>query len=164
MKRWMACLLGLLLCMSAFCACKEDVPEQKGEPYSFAVDGIAFTPGGDAGAPLAAWKGAAPQISVKGSCLDGVDGEDVTYVFTDFRIQTFRTGASEVIRWVILQSDAVKTGKGIAIGDSAEQMKTAYGQPTEETASLSVYESGGTRLRFTHRDGVITKIEYTVSE
>ena len=163
MKRWMACLMCLLLCMSALCACKEQVTEQKGEPYSFAVDGIVFTPGED-GSALADWKGAAPQVSVKGSCLDGVDGEDVTYVYTDFRIQTFRTEAGEEIRWVILQSDAVKTGKGIAIGDTAEQMKAAYGEPTEETATLAVYEGGGTRLRFTHRDGVITKIEYTVSE
>ena len=165
MKKRMIVWMLAVLCMLLAVSCGEEPNEQSGlEPYSFTVDGVVFTPGADAGAVFAVWRGKAPQISVKASCLGGVDGEDVTYVYDGFRIQTFRSSEGEEIRWVILMSDVVTTSKGITIGSTVDQAKTTYGEPAETSDSLIVYQQGGTKLRFKHRDGVITAVEYTVSE
>lgn len=154
-----------LLCMLLAVSCGDDTKPHDGlEPYSFVVDGVVFTPGADASSVFAVWKGKTPQISVKASCLGGVDGEDVTYVYDDFRIQTFRSSEGEELRWVILMSDAMATTKGIAVGSAVDQVKATYGEPVEESDSLLVYLQGGTKLRFKHREGAVTSIEYTVAE
>ena len=158
-----------MLCLCLLVACQENPTEQtpEGDPYSFLLDGVTFTPGGGASSVFAVWKGEAPQISKKASCLGGVDGEDVTYVYSGFYIQTFRENANdpnEQIRWVVLTDDSVETTKGIAIGATAQAVKDTYGEAKTETASLLLYESGGTHLRFELRDGEVKKISYSVAE
>ena len=168
-KQWIAWLLSIV-CLLALVACNGggNGGEQtgEGEPYSFVINGSVITPGEGVGSLFVTLNGEAPQISVKASCLGGVDGEDVTYSYKSFRVQTFRSQANgeEQIRWVILSDDSVETVKGIAIGDTVEQVKQAYGEPTRTTDSLLIYQRGGTLLRFKQRDGGITNIDYTVAE
>ncbi len=163
MKKSVLCVLLVAIVLLLLTACNGGGNEQdEKDPHVFVIDGITVTPGKDAGETLAALSGKNPQTSVKSSCLGGVDGEDVTYVYVGFRIQTFRTGESEVIRWVILSDDSVQTDKGISIGATTDAVKTAYGTPTEESGSYLIYESSSTKLRFGHRNGTITNIEYTV--
>ena len=69
-----------------------------------------------------------------------------------------------VIVSVTLTDDSVSTAKGIAIGAAAQSVVDAYGEPTDKTDSLYLYERGGTQLRFGLRDGVVTNISYTISE
>ncbi len=168
--QWIALFLSIG-CLLSLAAC--DANRGKGEqtqaedPYSFVIEGSTITPGKGIGSLFVTLNGEAPQISVKASCLGGVDGEDVTYSYKGFRVQTFRTGegdAEEEIRWVILTDDSVQTVKGIAIGDTAEKVSATYGEPSRTTDSLLIYQRGGTLLRFKIRDGVVTNIDYTVAE
>jgi hypothetical protein len=163
-RNWIALLLAML-CAIGFCACQKDEP--KDEPYAFVVDGVKVIPGEKASGALGALASRNPSVSAKGSCLGGVDGEDVNYVYQGFRIQTFRLSegdANEEIRWITFMDDSIKTEEGIAIGATVEAVKEAYGEPAETTGGTLIYRRGGTELRFGTRDGVVSGISYTVSE
>ena len=166
-KGWITAILLLLsACLITACT-PAQMEEPQGEPYAFTVDGVSFTPGGSAASVFAVWRGQAPKISTVGSCFQGVDGEDVAYVYTSFHILTFRESAADtegVIVSISLTDDSVATAKGIAIGASAQAVKDAYGTPTAETDSLYIYERGGTQLRFGLREGTVTNISYTLAE
>ncbi len=166
MSKWLTVLLAVL-CMVALVSCNKDEPKTGDEPYAFAVDGVKVAPGEKASDALGALASRNPGKSTKGSCLGGVDGEDVTYVYQGFQIQTFRLkegDPDEEIRWVIFTDDSVKTEEGISIGATVEAVKEAYGTPTSETESTLTYRRGGTELRFETRNGAVNGISYTVSE
>jgi hypothetical protein len=167
-NKWLAVLLAAL-CLLSLVACKGDEPEigGDGELYGFVIDGVKVIPGAKASDALTALASQNPATSSKGSCLGGVDGEDVNYVYAGFRIQTFRLkegDANEEIRWITLTDDSVKTEEGIAIGSTVEALKAAYGEPVETTSSTIIYRSGKTELRFETRDGAVIGIAYTVAE
>lgn len=164
MKRTVILCLVALLCLPMLFACNGGEQKPTGTPFVFQVENTAVYPGMMAGDVLTALSAKNPQISVSSSCLGGVDGEDVTYVYQGFRIQTFRTASSEEIRWVILSDDSVKTVEGIAIGDTADAVKSVYGEPSEKTDTLLSYVRGQVKLRFAIRDGAVRSIEYTVAE
>jgi len=164
MSKWLTLLLAVL-CLITLVACKEDEPKE--DPYTFSVDGVEVTPGEKASDVLGSLTSRYVGESFKGSCLDGVDGEDVTYVYRGFQIMTFRLKAGdpeEQIRWVTFTDDSVKTEEGIAIGATVEAVKGAYGTPTEETGSTLIYRRGDTELRFETRNSTVSGIAYTVSE
>ena len=157
--------LAAILCLLALWGCEENTDGE--EPYSFTVEGVTLTPGGKAKDVLALLAGRNPVISVGKSCLGGVDGEDVNYVYAGFHVQTFRISEGhpdEEIRWVILDDDSVATDRGITIGSEASAVKTAYGAPTTESDSLLLYQRGGTTLRFGLREGRVVSIAFTVAE
>ena len=168
--RIFAWAMSLILLLS-LCACsggEDPLAGSQGTVYSFtAAEGVTLTPGAKAAEALAALAHLNPTVSAGKSCLGGVDGEDVTYVYPGFRVQTFRLSEGhpdEEIRWVILSDDSVKTAEGAAIGDAAEAVRTIYGEPAEASDTLLTYLRGGVKLRFALRDGVVKSIEYTVAE
>ncbi len=167
-NQWLAVLLAAL-CLLSLVACKGDEAESSDseDAFVFVTDGVRVIPGAKASDALTALASKNPATSSKGSCLGGVDGEDVNYVYAGFRIQTFRLkegDANEEIRWVTLTDDSVKTEEGIAIGSTVEAVKEAYGEPVETTSSTIIYRSGKTELRFETRDGAVIGIAYTVAE
>ena len=167
LNRAVSALLCLLFVFDLV-SCKDQTSNEGNdpEPYSFVVDGVTVTPGAKASSVLAALASRQPSVSAQGSCLGGVDGEDVNYLYSGFSIHTFRLSEGhpdEEIRWVILSDDSVATQRGIRIGSSLQDVKNAYGVGTE-TPTLITYLSAGVLLRFSLRDGVVTGIAYTVAE
>ncbi|MBE6634497.1 MAG: hypothetical protein E7620_09185 [Ruminococcaceae bacterium] len=157
--------LAAFLCLLPLWGCEENVSKE--EPYSFTVDGVTLTPGAKAKDALAALAGRNPVVSVGKSCLGGVDGEDVNYVYAGFHVQTFRQSEGhpdEEIRWVILDDDSVATDQGITIGAEASAVKAAYGAPATESDSLLLYQRGKTTLRFGVREGRVVSVSFTVAE
>ena len=168
--RIFAWAMSLILLLS-LCACsggEDPLAGSQGTAYSFTTaEGVTLTPGAKAAEALAALAHLNPTVSAGKSCLGGVDGEDVTYVYPGFRVQTFRLSEGhpdEEIRWVILSDDSVATAKGIVIGASGEDVKAQYGACASETQSLLEYRSGATLLRFGLREGRVVSISYTVAE
>ena len=166
--RWLTVLLAVA-CLMSIIACNKDEEKNGGndDVFGFAVDGVKAIPGAKAADVLAALASRSPTVSAKGSCLGGVDGEDVNYVYAGFRIQTFRLqegDANEEIRWITFTDDSVKTEEGIAIGATVEAVKQAYGEPTKTTGSTLIYRRGKTELRFETRGGAVNGISYTVAE
>lgn len=167
MKQWLALLLAVL-CLVGVCGCQKEKNEGNDpEPYSFVIDGVTVTPGAKAKDVLAALSDRNPTVSAKGSCLGGVDGEDVRYVYAGFYIETFRLSEGhedEEIRWICFSDDSVATKQGIKLGSTADEVKAAYGENAAVTDSQLIYQSGGTELRFKLRNGSVFGIEYTVVE
>ena len=165
MKKWIALLLAIF-CLIGVCGCKKCQKNDGNDPppYEFVNEGVTVTPGADAKPVLEALAAKKLQESAKGSCLGVVDGEDVRYVYSGFCIETFRTSTEEEIRWVVFTDDSVETQRGIRVGSTADEVKASYGTNESETDQLLRYQSGGTELRFTLRDGVVIGIEYTVAE
>ena len=167
LKNWIAVLLAVV-CMVSVCACKDEKNEGNDPPpYAFVIDGVTVTPGAKAKDVLSALSSRNPTVSAKGSCLGGVDGEDVRYVYSGFYIETFRLSeghADEEIRWICFTDDSVTTQRGIKIGSTADEVKAEYGTNASATDTLLAYQSSGTELRFKLRDGSVIEISYTVSE
>lgn len=163
MKKIIAICLLLSCLVGTLAACKEKKePEPTAEPYAFACFGIEIVVGKEYATVSSTLSAQNPTVSTKSSCLGGVDGEDVTYVFAGFHIQTFRHSGGEEIRWIVLDDDSTTTKEGIAIGVSRDAVIAAYGTPKEETASLLTYQHGESELRFNMRDGRVTGISYCV--
>jgi hypothetical protein len=159
-----ACLiLGCLFVALASCKDKKE-PEPSSTSYVFACYGIEITVGSEYSTVSGTLSAKNPTVSTKSSCLGGVDGEDVTYVFAGFHIQTFRHSGGEEIRWIVLDDDSHTTKEGIAIGATKDAVTAAYGAPKSETATLLTYQSGASELRFTLRDGHVTGISYCVAQ
>ena len=93
MKKWLALLLAIL-CVIGFASCKDESSKEKKKTstkeektedmtdtrlYSFLHEGVSVIPGDDAKASLAALTHLQLDESAQGSCLGGVDGEDVVY-------------------------------------------------------------------------------------
>lgn len=160
MKRGLICVLVLALALLALAGCNSNQPA---EGWCFTVSGVTVPIGEKGADALAALKSLQTGMTVNGSCWKDVSGEDVTYQYNGFRILTFRErqdDPNELIRSVVFESDAVKTAEGVTVGNTAEQVRTAYGTPTEESGSALTYDKGNTRLRFDLRDGKVTGISY----
>lgn len=159
MKRGIIWSLVLVFALMAFSGCND----KSAEGWSFTVGGVTVSVGEKGADALASLKSLQTGMTVNGSCWKDVSGEDVTYQYNGFRILTFRErqdDPNELIRSVVFESDGVKTAEGITVGNTAEQVRTAYGTPTEETASTLSYDKGSTRLRFDLRDGKVVGISY----
>ena len=165
MKRIIAACLLLTCLVSVLASCKDPKdPETAAAPYTFACFGIEITVGSPYSSVSATLSAKNPTVSTKSSCLGGVDGEDVTYVFAGFHIQTFRHSGGEEIRWIVLDDDSHTTKEGIAIGAARDAVIAAYGTPKSETATLLTYQSGASELRFSLRDRRVTGISYCVAQ
>ncbi len=165
MKKIIAACLLLSCLVGALMSCKDKKePDPTAAPYVFACFGIEIAVGSEYSTVSGTLAAKNPTVSTKSSCLGGVDGEDVTYVFAGFHIQTFRHSGGEEIRWIILDDDSNATKEGVAIGAAKDAVIAAYGTPKSETATLLTYQSGASELRFTLRDGRVTGISYCVAQ
>ena len=64
----------------------------------------------------------------------------------------------------MLTDDSVSTKRGIKVGSTADEVKAEYGTNASATDAMLTYQSGGSELRFTLRDGAVVGIAYTVAE
>ena len=67
---------------------------------------------------------------------------------------------SDVIVWIKLFDDTVSTAEGVYIGQTVEDVKAVYGEPSTSTDYLMVYTKGTSELRFEVADGKVTSINY----
>ena len=159
-------LLLLGICLFAVSACGTEQPgdEPPEDTYCFVFQDTEIRVGAKLPSVLEGLRSQEAKVSVKPSCLNGVSGEDVTYVYNGFQIKTFRTEVNdpnEEIRWIILIDDLLMTPEGITIWSSVEAVKAAYGDATKDTGEWLYYQKGSCLLGFSYRDGLVTKIEYS---
>lgn len=67
---------------------------------------------------------------------------------------------SDVIVWIKLFDDTVSTAEGVYIGQTVDDVKAVYGEPSEATDHLMVYTKGSSELRFEIAEGKVTSINY----
>lgn len=154
MKKILCLLLSALLALS-LCACVD--PAIEPTAYAAAIEGVRIGVDDPAEAVLSAL-GAWSSYDESPSCA--FEGMDKIYGYGSFEIQTYTKDGKDYIRAIYLIDDGCRTQRDIAIGDTAEAVKTAYGTPTEESETALKYAASGMTLTFLLRDGVVTNIQY----
>lgn len=171
MKKLAAILLALTMVL-ALCACggtTPDVGNDGGEApkteinttptgYLFTYNGYQF--GVDMAAEdVIATLGEPKDKYTSESCAFG--GEDTVYYYSSIQISTNNEDGYERIYSIYLEDDLVSTEKGISVGSTAEDVKSAYGEPGDKSTDVClVYEKDSMTLSFNLTDGVVSTILY----
>ena len=153
------CITLTLITLLCLASC-EAAPEE-GTKYEFQSGPVSVAIDAEAESVLSAlgeWR----NYSESPSCA--FVGLDKVYVYAGFRIQTYPLEGKDYIYSVELTDDSVTTPEGITIGSGADQVKSAYGTPAEESATLLLYKGEGVNLQFILRDGKVTNIQYLRAE
>jgi hypothetical protein len=172
MKKYMLIALALVVVLS-LCACGEDpattepegttnssvTPSNTPKGYTFTYNGTQF--GVDMAMDGVLTKLGEPKDkAVSASCAFG--GEDTVYYYTSIQISTNDEQGYERIYSIYLEDDLVSTEKGICKGNTADQVKAAYGEPDAASSDAClIYSKDGMKLRFNLKDGVVSSIVYT---
>lgn len=171
MKKIVSIALALVLALS-MCACgSNDTPaDTTGTPqtsnktpsttpkgYLFTYNGVAF------GVDMAAdgvieMLGTPKDQYTSESCAFG--GKDTVYYYDGIQISANDEDGYLRIYSIYLESDLVDTQEGVCIGNTAEQVTAAYGQPATSTETVMTYEKDGMTLSFNLKDGVVSSILY----
>lgn len=170
MKKLLTIVLAALLLLT-MCACGADpnptdpqqttggnTPSATPVGYTFTYNGYQF--GVDMAVDTVLAKLGTPKDQyTSASCAFG--GEDTVYYYSSIQISANDEQGYNRIYSIYLEDDLVSTEKGICIGNTAEQVKTAYGNPdSTSTDSCLVYPKDGMKLKFMLDDGKVSSILY----
>lgn len=173
MKRYMLIALALMMVLS-LCACGGDptttepagttnsnvTPSTTPKGYTFTYNGTQF--GVDMAVDSVLTKLGEPKDTYTSqSCAFG--GEDTVYYYSSIQISTNNEQGYERIYSIYLEDDLVSTEKGICIGNTADQVKAAYGEADAASSdSCLIYSKDGMSLRFNLTDGKVSSILYNM--
>ena len=166
MKRIILVFLSVILALSlAACLAPADGGEQGGNvqkdsKYFFVVaskDNYAVKIDADMADVLAAL-GEPLKYFEAASCA--FDGLDKTYTYAGYIVLTRPEGKKDFVNSIQLTDDSVQTPEGAYVGMTAEAVKTIYGNPSEESATLISYTNGNATLNFVLKDAKVISIEY----
>lgn len=137
MKRIFALTLAVTLLLCG-CGKSADNNDKGGDNAAAVTLGeVTLTVGGTLTADQKTALGEPTSVSEAPSCH--YEGMDTVYVYDGFSVQTYRNGDADAIAVITVESDAYPTAKGIKVGDTAEAVAKAYGDPVEETKYYAVY-------------------------
>lgn len=88
------------------------------------------------------------------------EGLDKTYTYSDFVLYTYPIDGVDYLSGISLKSDLVETKEGVCIGQTKENIESAYGKDGKESEGSITYTDGKSQLQFVLEDNVITGIEY----
>lgn len=88
------------------------------------------------------------------------EGIDKFYTYSGFEIDTYPVKDKDYISAIVLKDDSVTTPEGLSIGDEAKKVTDLYGEATESTDTLMVYEKDDMKLRIIIKDSEVQAIEY----
>ena len=167
MKRILTMTLALTLAMALLlCGCggKDSGTTDNGNKNSFQTAGIQIgganlNIGGRLTDEIKSTLGEPISTSEAPSCL--YEGMDTVYEYEGFFLQTSQMGDSEVVVIITIETANHTTNKGIKVGDPAEALNNAYGEPEEETKNYVVYRhDNNVTITYSLRDGKVSAIEY----
>ena len=172
MKKFMLIALALVMVL-ALCACGDDpvttdpagttnsnvTPSNNPKGYTFTYNGTQF--GVDMAVESVLTKLGEPKDKyTSASCAFG--GEDTVYYYSSIQISTNDEQGYERIYSIYLEDDLVATEKNVCIGNTADQVKAAYGEPDAASSDAClIYSKDGMSLRFNLTDGKVSSILYT---
>jgi hypothetical protein len=126
--------------------------------YLFTYNGVQFGVDMAADAVLTQL-GEAKDKHTTESCAFG--GEDTVYYYSSIQISTNNELGYERIYSIYLEDDLVATEKGICVGNTADDVRNAYGEPSaKSTDTCLIYEKDSMSLSFNLTDGLVSTILY----
>lgn len=166
-------LIALVLVMAlAMCACGNDpaVTDPTGTTgssanvptnpigYTFTYNNVKFGVGMTA-ENVVKELGDPKDRAVSESCAFG--GNDIVYYYgSSVAISTNDENGYERIFCIELVDDLVETEEGVCIGDTADKVKSTYGEASSETDNGLVYNKDSMTLTFILTDGAVSSIQY----
>ncbi len=153
------CLFSLIACEKKGNTSDEENSgkDKTGTEYYVKYNQVKIELGKDATAVLSAL-GAPKERKELGAC--GGLGSQIRYSYPSVVIYTLEKDGKETIDQITLLDDMVSTPKGISIGSSANDAKTAYGKPDVEDSSSMQFKKGELVLKFRVESEKITGIDY----
>ena len=125
---------------------------------NFVYNGSAVSLNSDINSALAVL-GNANSVDSQMSC-HGV-GEDKTYYYNGFTVNTYPMGGKDYVMEIVVDSPSVATPKGIRVGSSSDDVVAAYGSGYRQIGYYLAYETGdGKSVQFFVEDGVVQEIDY----
>lgn len=161
------CIVLALVCVLGLVACTDNSGNGTTKPttgdkntpkgYLFTYNGTQF--GVDMAMEGVLTKLGQPDDKLtSASCAFG--GNDTVYYYDSIEISTNDELGYERIYSIYLKDDLVSTEKNICVGATADEVKTAYGEPTATAANGLTYEKDGMTLKFNLKDGSVSSILY----
>lgn len=129
--------------------------------YAFEYNGIKMVCDSDT-APIVEALGEPDSYFEEPSCA--AEGIGKYYTYSDFEIDTYPDGDNDLIMYIILRTDNVKTPEGIDLSSTKDDVLNAYGDNYKETPSGVMYSDGTTVLSFFFDgDGYVSSIQYAAA-
>lgn len=125
----------------------------------FTYNGVSVELNSDASAALASL-GEPLETSSQLTC-HGTEGDDKTFKYTDFTINTYPLDGQDRVLEIVVTSPNAPTSKGIKVGDTAEAVKAAYGDKFDAVGTYYAYKTGdGKSIQFLIVNDVVEEIDY----
>ena len=125
--------------------------------YGFTYNGYTGSAGLPADAVIAGY-GDGYSYFESPSCA--FQGMDKVYTYSSFLVRTYTRDDVDYVLSIELLDDTVTTPEGIYIGNTADQVRSSYGEPDNETAAGIEYIQGNSTLSFALNGGVVVGISY----
>lgn len=125
------------------------------------IDGVAIELNGTSEEVIGAL-GDNYEFSAQTSC-HAEEGEDKTYAYEGFTINTYPNNGVETVLEVIVTTADFTTGNGVKVGDSLSAVTAAYGENYRKIGqAFYVYETadGKKQIRFSVENDTVTQIDY----
>lgn len=153
-------LIGLILAiLILFGGCGTDSPgeAETEKEYAVAVSDVKIEMHALA-APVLDALGEPMGYTEETSCA--FDGLDKTYYFGSFYLTTYPDGDTDRIRSLWFADDTVTTEEGIRIGDTLDEVRTAYGEESLDGSNAVILEGERSTLTILLNEEKVTSIQY----
>lgn len=163
-------LLSLILSLLLFVGCSAtgdtntDPSENVTNNAEVAVDVFAYNDanlkiGSEMTDDIKTALGTATDVQEAPSCH--YDGNDTIYFYDGFTVYTYTENDKQIIYLIEITSENCVATKNTCVGMTFDEIKTALGEPQEETELVLVYNlSETTAIRFTQENSAVSMIEY----
>jgi len=119
---------------------------------------VALAPHDDLAAYIAV---AGTPVSYEESNSCAYLGLDKIWVYSGYTIYSYPDNGIDRLLQLVFTDDSVKTGEGISIGMSVDDVKAAYGTEFSSVGDSMVYTKGVTAIQFGIKDGKVTQVIYS---
>jgi len=90
------------------------------------------------------------------------DGYDKIFGYGAINIHTYPQGDEDFVQVISIRDDSVTTVNGIRLGDSLEDVITAYGSDFTQDFNIYIFEKNDTTLSFFIEGDMVVEITYTL--
>ncbi len=158
-------VIGIILLGAVFAACS---PAGEGDTgaaqteaarpseYVFSYKGVSVSVNGSF-EEIYAGLGKENSFSSEKSCA--FDGDERCYNYGSFSITTYEDNGAERVMQISLRDDTVETPEGVCIGQSRQDVISAYGEGDGNDFFMD-YKGEGMILSFSFKDGTVSDIRY----
>lgn len=97
------------------------------------------------------------------SCANaaGELGWEIRFTGGSVEVRTTPEDGKQLIQNIIVYDDTVATPEGVSVGNTVDQVKAVYGEPTDTTEEALIYEvTEDTVLQFNVKNGAVWQIQY----